>query len=526
MDKNFIIRYQKEDEISNADDYIRISNNIGIKGCDEKGIQYLNSKMEIVFDNSKIDNDLLFRSSILHYVILEVNRIAEELVLKTNVMASLELFIYEDAKRIYISDDINIILEENDVDRSMDNESLYDILTFGYIRNRKTPFVNIVKVSQATEVKINKNGIEYNKIWNFFEIEINTKLIQRKKDKINNLSSLFKRAIEKSLVNVNGDVIVPLSGGLDSRLILAQLLDLYDKNKIICYTFGQENTQDLEIARDICRYYEIEHIIDIYPSENKIEDQFYSVISSIESAIQKSAGCISIHPEIPGHFKEVPSDIPVYSGFMGDPIFGAHLSKSYTRLEFGLNNQFPARFLSQEECITHKDRAVWDYSVRQQDYIKYGQITRNRKRNIIFTPFTDMKLLEFTSSLDFSDLEKERLYKEYLLDQFPIIFKKFRTTSNYGQSLIVGRKARTIHRGKKYLNKRFGKKLFPIQQKVNGWTINSIYEENVIYRNVIKESFDELVNRGVIPANKNFLELNYLSMSNILTLAKIYKVYS
>ena len=38
----------------------------------------------------------------------------------------------------------------------------------------------------------------------------------------------------------NSRIVVPLSGGLDSRLILASLLEFYDAKEIYTFTFGKE----------------------------------------------------------------------------------------------------------------------------------------------------------------------------------------------------------------------------------------------------------------------------------------------
>ena len=56
-----------------------------------------------------------------------------------------------------------------------------------------------------------------------------------------------------------GDHIVPLSGGLDSRLVLATLLELGLGSRIIAVTFGTPGTLDFELGREIARHAGVRH---------------------------------------------------------------------------------------------------------------------------------------------------------------------------------------------------------------------------------------------------------------------------
>ncbi len=62
-----------------------------------------------------------------------------------------------------------------------------------------------------------------------------------------------------SMDDMNKTHVIPLSGGLDSRAVLAGLLDNIPKSQIMAVTFGAEGSLDLEIGRRIAEHTGIRH---------------------------------------------------------------------------------------------------------------------------------------------------------------------------------------------------------------------------------------------------------------------------
>ena len=78
-----------------------------------------------------------------------------------------------------------------------------------------------------------------------------------------------------TLEKVNGDIhIIPLSGGLDSRAVLATLLSLGLRKKIYTVTFGIPGAWDYELGIKIAKEFELPHInIDL----NKVKVRTYDL---------------------------------------------------------------------------------------------------------------------------------------------------------------------------------------------------------------------------------------------------------
>jgi hypothetical protein len=111
--------------------------------------------------------------------------------------------------------------------------------------------------------------------------------------------------------------VVPLSGGLDSRTILANLLEQIDPSGIITVTFGRPGSPDYERARSIARKADVKwEGIDLSPGKWKWDT---------EILVKTSKRCISptfLFDSCVNHAIQLRyGKDPVYwSGFMGDSL--------------------------------------------------------------------------------------------------------------------------------------------------------------------------------------------------------------
>jgi len=63
------------------------------------------------------------------------------------------------------------------------------------------------------------------------------------------------------VLNDTGELVcLPLSGGLDSRALLASYLSNYSKKSILCITFGDKESNDVVSASALCKKHGVEHV--------------------------------------------------------------------------------------------------------------------------------------------------------------------------------------------------------------------------------------------------------------------------
>lgn len=271
---------------------------------------------------------------------------------------------------------------------------------------------------------------------------------------------------------------VPLSGGIDSRIILGALLERLDSKDIITYSFGRPGQLDFDIAKVVAKkcgvkHYEI-NLDDItfdyskllksidFASWTYVPDAF---VQTIGYELSSNLGCSNI-----------------WSGFMGEALTGGHLSEdsSYDIYKYVLGQKRSRKILNDGiQCSFGLESLVdsfdckknirlseyLDFVIRQKSCISkiilgnngWNQWSANQAsyNNInIITPFIDKDWAGYWLGLPRKYHKSQALYKRMGLESYPGIFNipfKF----NYGTNSSIKRnylKAKTRIRNRLYKN--------------------------------------------------------------------------
>ncbi|HVU31503.1 MAG TPA: asparagine synthase-related protein [Sphingomicrobium sp.] len=121
-----------------------------------------------------------------------------------------------------------------------------------------------------------------------------------------------------------GEIVIPLSGGRDSRALLGAALHCFPAKRIHCLTFGPDGSDDVEGARVACRSAGVSHEV-IHP--NDFEWDLEALTAEMKYRLESGMGI----PPIDGMLvfgklaERVPEGLPVLSGYLGDATIGRHL---------------------------------------------------------------------------------------------------------------------------------------------------------------------------------------------------------
>jgi hypothetical protein len=156
--------------------------------------------------------------------------------------------IFYNEKTLSISKNINDVIDYSNF--NWHPEGLYNYVKFGYSVLGQTPIVGVKFLMPESSIQCNHNGILIKKNHDDVINEID------RKSNLHDTIDLIKKNINMWENNVKGDIIIPTSGGFDSRLI--NLL-IENKERIQSFTYGISKSQSL--SSEVIKAIELSKIV-------------------------------------------------------------------------------------------------------------------------------------------------------------------------------------------------------------------------------------------------------------------------
>ena len=251
--------------ISISQDYTFKKLNCG-QGIYFKGnLLYNNKHVKVVNDflNLSSEDDLInylkinignFRGH-FSIIVTEISKV----IIFSDVSRTFPVFYRNDyTNNNIISDRIDSLIKLNEL---LDIDNVNDFLSCGFCLKETTLFkgINQTEACQIIEISADNNickkyyfNYENSNFYNLSQIDLKKKY-----------SSIIDQIINDIKLRVDSSqVVVPLSGGYDSRFLLTLLLDS-GINNIICYTYGSKSSYEVYTAVKICQRLNLKlHFID------------------------------------------------------------------------------------------------------------------------------------------------------------------------------------------------------------------------------------------------------------------------
>lgn len=170
----------------------------------------------------------------------------EKVFAVSDITRTFPLFYFLRDKNLQITD--NIWTFSTSVRKCMSEEARSEFLCTGYTIGNKTVYDSISQIQAAEILEFNHYSCISIEYWNYLGTSIldnEPQLLQKK------ALTLIEKSMQRLINSLDGKTaLVPLSGGYDSRLILASLKKLRYK-KVQCYTYGDPKSKDAKIAKEI-----------------------------------------------------------------------------------------------------------------------------------------------------------------------------------------------------------------------------------------------------------------------------------
>ncbi|MCG9553875.1 asparagine synthetase B family protein [Vibrio sp. Isolate32] len=379
------------------------------------------------------------------------------------------------------SNDLNTIVFREDVQHSVCNESISTFLSLGHLLENRTMFEGISRVSPATIHYVDlKDGTHSSQVyWKWSNIKKRSDISFD--EAVDTLYVLFKESIGNCLKSMTNDrLAVCLSGGLDSRVLLAEAVKQFD-GEIQTFTFGKEGCLDFELAKKVADIAGVKSNFFTVDESNWFDQRVEGVLTT--------GGMFNItHMHALVALEEMSAfSNYMLNGYLGDAVLGgSYLLREYldTKNNFSAAQQkygTNARFIDLEN--DYYDFETTDPSMvisnRGNRFTSGGtDLISDKLHNL--KPFMDSRLLDFVYSLPDAFRFKSRLYNAMLLKYYPDYFKDI-PWQNTGKVISVD----WSEEGRKLYFKRKVRKL-----------ISNTYIESAIHRFYAKN----------ILAKKNFVD--------------------
>lgn len=351
----------------------------------------------------------------------------------TDCCRSYPIFWRLNKKKITLSPQANLIQEEYD---EINYDQLQAYRMSGYTIDDSTLWKKISNLKSGSYLFFTKKNLKLvlkqyflYEPWNF------------KNKKISIYENLLKKEINKLLLNIIKDakgrmIIIPLSAGLDSRLIVSGLRK-HNYKRVKCYSYGQKNNFEGLAAKKIAKKlnYDWKFVEINYATARNFynSNEFKKYLSYTNDGISVP----TIHSLYAVSYllknKFIKKNDIIINGNSGDFISGGHIpnaqihsKKDTHKLSSLFNSVFEAHFL--------KHYSLWQYLVNEKNkkIIKntlYKQLKSSIKNKKNITAHGILELLEYENRQAKYVVNCQRLYDynkiDWLLPLWNISFVKF-----------------------------------------------------------------------------------------------------
>lgn len=222
---------------------IWIKGNIIINNSILKNDEIIQISHELV--NEEKNEDILQSLNGSYSLVIET---PEKILAVVDRLRSIPLFYYQKDDDFVISDDANYLREK--FSPSFNEEAGAEFLVTGYVTGNETLFKYIYQIRAGEYFIYNKSDGSL-KTYYYHRYLHGNYLSEPDEVLLSRLDDIMLRVFQRLIDTAEGEqLVVPLSGGLDSRIIVAMLKRLGVKD-VICFSYGRKGNYEAEISRQV-----------------------------------------------------------------------------------------------------------------------------------------------------------------------------------------------------------------------------------------------------------------------------------
>lgn len=314
---------------------------------------------------------------------------------------------------------------------------------------------------------------------------------------------LFRESISTSFQS--GRHVVPLSGGLDSRAILAALMELMPAGNIETYTLGTPGTYDFDIGCMIAKEAGTRH------SSIALDGYAWQESDFFEAAKRSDYQTFLFH-HAPPKFLDGFADGVIWSGYIGDLVTGGHLQSSSS----SSMGEAKKRYLEGRNIMPLEDdfsdftgHHVMDFdNLSFDEQIMFSEVGCVTAPHVLMkgfeyrTPFINNQFYNFFLNLPCEFRLEQALFKKMAVKHFPHLFN-LPCKNAYGLRLQSSPAAKFLRRGRNKIwnigRSSFPFIDFPALPMTNYFDVDLMLRKNRKFAAFVYNHLQDLKRRGVVP---------------------------
>lgn len=395
-------------------------------------------------------------------------------------------------------------------------EKYHEFLQLGYISTMEDSF----KLNFKTIENLN----EYN------EVEL-----------IHHGKELLIKEIEKNIKG-KSELLVPISAGLDSRLILSAISECRDLSEVNTLTYGTKGSLDYEIGNQIAKKMRTNHkSVDLMEHTFKLDD-LYQFAQNIDRPT------VLFHNIPYSELNQNQFDLLV-SGFLGDVVSGKrfnytdwqkekievkkeYFESMFNRQNFSINNKELLDKLLNETIEFDIDKLTKKEIVYIKEHnlkININQVYAAFNNIDIYTPFYNTEFMNFLISIPNKYRENQYLYKKIIFENLNKQLANLPVKNFYGTSYYSNILTKNITRVKNSCIHNISKKINFVNSPYTNYVdfkkkIIKDYEFQTLILDLLNSlksrrlyMYDNHINKSIYQIEKNQIDNPY----NLLLLASL-----
>ncbi|KKH50071.1 hypothetical protein EO95_05910 [Methanosarcina sp. 1.H.T.1A.1] len=364
---------------------------------------------------------------------------------------SIPLFYIKTKNNFIVSDSAYYLKDK--INQHLNEENAAEFMVAGYVTGNETLFKDIKQIRNGEFLNYQKNEKSLKSCCYFrflhgdyYELP-ETELLEMLDQ---TLVNTFSRLID-STSKQGKRLVVPLSGGLDSRIIVAMLKRL-GVNDVICMSYGRKGSRESEISKQVAEALGYEWLFVEYTAKkwrecyNSKEADLFRIWAGNLSSLPHMQDFPAVRelkvqgkiPEnsvfVPGHSGDMlaGSHIPPYcldnsADFNSEAYLAASLKKHYNLWKWPydqeLENIFKQRISKSTSGLEIKDNETFANAIEYFDFNeRQAKFIINSVRAYEFfrfgwrIPFWDTELINFFLKVPIKYRINQDLYKKYARD--------------------------------------------------------------------------------------------------------------